>query len=376
MDRITAAIYERRAAQWIARRDPSTEGRRRVARLASRLDPGSLVADLGCGPGWHGELLARRGFEVVGLDLASAMLRAARRRSRSARLVRADLARLPFARASLDAAWARNCYMHLPARELPAAFAELHRVLRPGAHVMLSLANLEALAPSARERRSALLSRRGGADVLRGRLFVARDRQGWTDLLEGAGFRAISCEPGDNPFWLWLEARRARSLPDSLAPRLELLVCGSNPSPLAAQTRVPFAGPGNRFWPAALRAGLVARERDPGDALRRGVGFTDLVKRTTASAGSVSPREYVRGGERIARLVRTWRPRALLFVGLEGFRSAFDRSARPGVRRGGFAGCPAYLMPSSSGRNASSSLAEIETHLRRARGLTRIRASG
>ncbi|MBM4334964.1 MAG: methyltransferase domain-containing protein [Deltaproteobacteria bacterium] len=376
MDRITAGIYERRAAEWIARRDTSADGRRRVARLASRLDPGSLVADLGCGPGWHGALLARRGLEVIGLDLSSAMLRAARRRVRGARLVRADLAHLPFARASLDAAWARNCYMHLPARELPAAFAELHRVLRPGAHVMLSLANLEALAPSSSERRTALLSRRGGEDVLRGRLFVARDPQGWTDLLEGAGFRAISCEPGGNPFWLWFEGRRARSLPDSLAPRLELLVCGSNPSPLAAETGVPFAGPGNRFWPAAIRAGLVASDRDSDDALRRGVGFTDLVKRVTASASAVSPREYARGGERLARLVRTWRPRALLFVGLEGFRSAFDRSARPGVLRGGFAGRPAYLMPSTSGRNASSSLAALSAHLRRARGLTRIRASG
>ena len=139
---------------------------------------------------------------------------------------------------------------------------------------------------------------------------------------------------------------------------------------------MPFASPNNRFWPATLRAGMVARARDPGDALRRGIGFTDLVKRVTVSANSVSRAEYVRGAERVARLVRTFEPRALLFVGLDGFRRALDPRARPGVLRGGFAGRPAYLMPSSSGRNAGTSLADLVTHLRRAQRLTRVRTSG
>ncbi len=290
--------------------------------------------------------------------------------------MRADLEHLPFARDSLDGAWARNCYMHLPARQLPAAFAELHRVLRPGGRVMLSLANLDALGPNARERGRALLSRRGGEAAFRGRLFVARDRQGWADLLEGAGFTSIESEPGHEPFWLWLSARRARSLPDSISPRLTLLVCGLNPSPHSAASGIPFANPSNRFWPAAVRAGLVERPHDAAGALRSGIGFTDLVKRVTPRASAISAREYARGAERLERLIRTWEPRALLFVGLDGFRRALDPSARPGVLRGGFAGRPAYLMPSSSGRNASNSIAEIAAHMRRALRLTRVRTSG
>ena len=376
MDRRTAEIYERHAGEWIAQRDVSADGRRRLNEFATGLRRGARVADLGCGPGWYAALLRRRGLEVVALDLSRAMLREARVRARGVALVRGDLARLPFARASLDAAWARNTYMHLPESQLPATFAELHRVLRPGARVRLSLANLEALAPTARERERGLVARRGGEPRFRGRLFVARDARGWCDLFEGAGFDSIELEPGHEPFWLWLSARRARSLADSLAPRLRLLVCGLNPSPSAAAAGLPFAGANNRFWPAAVRAGLVARERDLRDALAHGVGFTDLVKRTTPASRALSRAEYVRGAERVARLVRLWQPRALVFVGLEGVRRAFDPRARPGVLRGGFAGRPAYLMPSSSGRNAASSLAALTAHLRRAERLTRSGASG
>jgi len=376
VDRRTARVYERHAAVWIARRRVSADARRRLDGLSRELRSGARVADLGCGPGWHAALLRKRGFEVIGLDFASTMLREARVRARGVDLVRGDLAHLPFARASLDAAWARNSYMHLPAGELPGALAELQRVLRPGARVRMSLGNLDVLAPSAREREVGLVSRRGGEARFRGRLFVGRDARGWRDLFEGAGFRAIRIEPGHEPFWLWVSARRARSLADSLAPRLRLLVCGLNPSPDAAASGVPFAGATNRFWPAALRAGLVARDRDLRDALARGVGFTDLVKRTTPDSRSLSRAEYVRGAERVARLVRLWQPRALLFVGLEGVRRALDSRARPGVLRGGFAGRPAYLMPSTSGRNASTRFAELVAHLRRAERLTRPRASG
>jgi TDG/mug DNA glycosylase family protein len=264
----------------------------------------------------------------------------------------------------------------VPSSQLPAALAELHRVLRPGARVRLSLANLEALAPTARERDRGLAARRGGEPRFRGRLFVARDARGWRDLFEGAGFSAIELHPGHEEFWLWLSARRARSLADSLAPGLRLLVCGLNPSPVAAAAGMPFAGANNRFWPAAVRAGLVARERDLRDALAHGVGFTDLVKRTTPASRVLSRAEYVRGAERVARLVRTWEPRAVIFVGLEGVRRALDPRAQPGVLRGGFAGRPAYWVPSSSGRNAATSLAALATHLRRAERLTRPRASG
>jgi hypothetical protein len=70
-------------------------------------------------------------------------------------------------------------------------------------------------------------------------------------------------------------------------------------------------------------------------------------------------------------VVQAFRPRGVVFVGLEGFRRAVDARARPGPVRGGFAGRPAYLAPSTSGRNAAVSLAALVRHFERARALVR-----
>jgi TDG/mug DNA glycosylase family protein len=180
------------------------------------------------------------------------------------------------------------------------------------------------------------------------------------ELLEGAGFERLERLRGT------LSARRAHTLPDFVRADLELLICGLNPSLHAAHSGIPFSRPGNRFWPAALRAGLAARDRDPFAALERGIGFSDFCKRATRRASELRFAEYARGRARLQHLVRRLRPRALCFVGLEGWRRTIDRGARPGWTAGGFAGVPAYLMPSTSGLNAHASLAQLTAHLARA----------
>jgi TDG/mug DNA glycosylase family protein len=376
MDRRTAEIYERRARTWIAQRALKLDDRRRAVEFAARLGRGARVADLGCGPGWYATVLRRAGLSVVGLDLTRAMLVEARKRERRLQLVRADLAHLPFARESLDGAWARNSYIHVPERELAGALAELHRALRPGARIALTLVNRAGVENPPRAVRPGLASFRQRGPEFRGRLFVAGDSADWRARFEGAGFTSIEIRAGGAPFWFVLNARRARTLPDRVRPGLRLLVCGLNPSLVAADSGIPFAGATNRFWAAAQRAGLVSRERDVRAALARGIGFTDLVKRASAGADALSTAEYRRGVARVSALVERLAPRAVLFVGLDGYRRAVDARARPGVVRGGFAGRRAYLMPSTSGRNATTTLAALVAHLRRASRLTGARASG
>ena len=108
------------------------------------------------------------------------------------------------------------------------------------------------------------------------------------DVVLGAGFvidRLVSEADGQ----LTMHGRRARTLPDTVGPDMRLLFCGLNPSLYAADAGVGFARPGNRFWPAALAAGLVTADRDPGHALRHhGIGMTDLVKRASTGAAEVS----------------------------------------------------------------------------------------
>jgi TDG/mug DNA glycosylase family protein len=148
---------------------------------------------------------------------------------------------------------------------------------------------------------------------------------------------------------------------------MRLLVCGLNPSEYAADRGVGDARPGNRFWPAALRGGLVSRPHEPLYALvPNRVGMTDLVKRATPGAGEVTAEEYRRGAERVRRLVEWLQPRVVLFVGLTGWRSVVDRSASAGLQPGDFGGSRAYVMPSTSGRNAHVRPADLVGHMRQA----------
>ncbi len=190
------------------------------------------------------------------------------------------------------------------------------------------------------------------------------------DLLVGAGFtvqRTTADEGGRGPT---IRAVRAWSLPDTVGPDMDLLVCGLNPSPGAADSGVGFFRAGNRFWPAAIAAGIVRADRAPRAALvDDGVGMTDLVKRTTARAADLRPEEYRDGMARVERLVRRWPPRAVVFVGLAGWRAAVDRRARPGVAERTIGDVPVYVMPSTSGLNAGTTLDELVGHLRAAAGL-------
>ena len=60
-----------------------------------------------------------------------------------------------------------------------------------------------------------------------------------------------------------LEACRGRVVPDLIAPGLRLLFVGINPGLWTAATQTHFAHPGNRFYPALLRAGIIERPIDP-----------------------------------------------------------------------------------------------------------------
>ncbi|MDQ1465727.1 MAG: hypothetical protein QOH10_142 [Actinomycetota bacterium] len=183
-------------------------------------------------------------------------------------------------------------------------------------------------------------------------------------VVEGAGF-AVDDIVDDAEGTIDVEATRLRTLPDTVGPGMRVLLVGLNPSPFAADAGVGFARPGNRFWPAALAAGLVTRDRDPRHALlAHGVGMTDLVKRTTVRADEITVVEYRAGAERVEALVEWLAPERVCFVGLSGYRVVVDRSATAGWQLRSFGGRPAYVMPNPSGLNAHAPPAVLAEHLR------------
>ncbi len=355
MERATVGVYEERAAEWKARKGAWNQ--ENALRLARVVAPGALRVDLGCGPGFH---LAPLGDPVVGLDAARAMLELAREAAPGALLVQADIEAPPFRDRSLGGAWARASYLHVPRVRLPLALARLHWALEPGAPFIVSVRHGDD--------EGAL----GETGDFPGRFFAEWRADALGDLLVGAGFDVdgIAEDRGQNAEFLVASARRARSLPDTVAEGMRFLVCGLNPSLYAADRGVGYARPGNRFWPAARAAGLVSRDRDPLDALvSHGVGMTDLVKRATRTAGELTRDEYKAGAVRLEQLVRWLRPRVVCFVGLAGWRAAVDAAAVAGIQSGGFAGVDAYVMPSTSGANARTRVEDLVTHLRTAAAL-------
>ena len=129
------ATYERMAADYARRIDDyaAADEAERFTRLAAPSDwSGPRILDAGCGPGRDAALLRLAGAEVVGLDLARAMLHEARRLDDSAHFSQGDLRRLPFPASSFDAVWCFAALGHLPPAAIAHALSEFRRVLNSG----------------------------------------------------------------------------------------------------------------------------------------------------------------------------------------------------------------------------------------------------
>ena len=153
-----------------------------------------------------------------------------------------------------------------------------------------------------------------------------------------------------------LQAAYGKAIPDVIAPGLDVLFVGINPSLWSGAVGLHFARPGNRFWRALYEAGFTDRLLSPYEGrelLKRRIGVTNLVNRATASADELDVADYQRGGRRITAKVRRYRPRVVAFVGMGAYRAAFARPrARGGPQEERLAGADIWVLPSPSGRTA------------------------
>jgi arsenite methyltransferase len=123
---------------------PDVIAQRAATLDALALQAGERVVDVGSGPGLLAAEMAaqvRPAGRVIGLDLSDSMLALSHQRcsdpaiSRYLSFLKADAARLPFADSTFDVAVSTQVYEYVP--DVPAALAEVSRVLRPRGRVLI-----------------------------------------------------------------------------------------------------------------------------------------------------------------------------------------------------------------------------------------------
>jgi double-stranded uracil-DNA glycosylase len=163
-----------------------------------------------------------------------------------------------------------------------------------------------------------------------------------------------------------LESFRDATVPDLVGPGLRMLFVGINPGLWTAATATHFNHPGNRFYPALRRAGIITRDVDRGEGMtdadrahlvERGIGITNLVARATPNAAELTADELREGGARLCAFVAAHRPRVVAVAGVTAYRIAFgDRRALPGRQPEPFEGAELWIVPNPSGLNAHETI--------------------
>lgn len=161
-----------------------------------------------------------------------------------------------------------------------------------------------------------------------------------------------------------LDAARGGHVPDLVAPHLDVLLCGINPSLWSVAVGHHFARPGNRFWRALADSGFTERLLRPDEEdelLAAGIGITNVCMRGTARADELDPRELQEGRLRLEGLLMELRPRCLAILGVTAYRTAFERPrATFGLQEEPAAGgVPTWVLPNPSGLNAHFQRADL-----------------
>ena len=169
--------------------------------------------------------------------------------------------------------------------------------------------------------------------------------------------------PPHKPSPAELAAAYGKTIPDLIAPGLDVLFCGINPGLYSAATRCHFARPGNRFWPALHAAGFTPRLLKPWEReelLACGCGVTNLVARGTANAAELDDDELRAGRARLLRKVRRYQPRVVAIIGIGAYRVGFARpKAALGLQPETLGTARIWVLPSTSVLNANHNPADF-----------------
>lgn len=146
-------------------------------------------------------------------------------------------------------------------------------------------------------------------------------------------------------------------VPDVIRADLAALFIGINPDPLSARVRHHFANPANAFWRLLYESGCTSRRLAPAEEhrlLEENLGITNLIERATRGIAELGREDIERGRLALLRKIRRYRPRALVFVGITGYRMFIGKSGpvHCGEQPDRIDDAKVFVLPHPSGRNA------------------------
>ncbi len=143
-------------------------------------------------------------------------------------------------------------------------------------------------------------------------------------------------------------------LPDILAPNLDVLIVGFNPSLISWARGHHYANPVNNFYRLLHSSGLTPRLLKPeedGSLPQYGIGLTNLVLDIpSATEGQVSVAHYRAGREALTAKVLELKPLVVAFNGIKIYEYYYGKKpACLGIQPEKIGTSHVFVMPSSSG---------------------------
>jgi double-stranded uracil-DNA glycosylase len=173
--------------------------------------------------------------------------------------------------------------------------------------------------------------------------------------------------PGHRVTEEWL-GEPVETLEDLLRPELRAVCVGINPARASVRVGHYYQGAhGQRFWQRLRSARVLPMERvgwEDDTAFALGVGFTDVVKRPTASANEIRGEEWEHGRRLLTPKIQGAAPQLVVFTYPEAAKRYFrDRSIRGrGLLRGRRIGdADVFVMPGpyAPGREVEDVLTQL-----------------
>ncbi|TSQ92615.1 G/T mismatch-specific thymine DNA glycosylase [Bagarius yarrelli] len=172
-----------------------------------------------------------------------------------------------------------------------------------------------------------------------------------------------------------VEEVMAKKLPDVIAYNLDILIVGINPGLMSAFKGRHYPNPGNHFWKCLFLSGLTDEQlnymHDQTLPDRYGIGFTNMVERTTPGSKDLSNKEIREGGKQLLEKLQKYKPRIAAFNGKCIYETFCKEIFGVKAKNLEFGLQPykvpetetvCYLMPSSSPRCAQFPRAQDKVH--------------